>query len=153
MPFAGFKNFKDCVSKNQDKRNPEAYCGSIQSSVEGTKERALEEVPVELNNRLGHYGETHIKSGEPEKIVLNPKAGDLVNTIIHENLHAENPNKPHDKVYQQADKIEGKMSLPEQASLLLETQGRVAEKPKSPLTIHHTTASKVVSRVIGSLFR
>ena len=35
MPFAGYKDFKDCVRKNQDKRNPEAYCASIMRKVEG----------------------------------------------------------------------------------------------------------------------
>ncbi len=41
-PFAGYSNFNECVSKNQDKNNPEAYCGSIKAEVEKgmtTKER------------------------------------------------------------------------------------------------------------------
>ncbi len=33
-PFAGYKDFETCVSQNQDKENPEAYCGAIQSQVE-----------------------------------------------------------------------------------------------------------------------
>ena len=34
MPFAGYTSFEDCVSKNQDKDNPEAYCGSIKAKTE-----------------------------------------------------------------------------------------------------------------------
>ncbi len=34
MPFAGYKNFDACVKANQDKENPEAYCGSIKARVE-----------------------------------------------------------------------------------------------------------------------
>lgn len=34
-PFAGYDDFADCVSKNQDKDNPEAYCGAIKNKVEG----------------------------------------------------------------------------------------------------------------------
>ena len=34
MPFADYKNFKDCVSKNQDKDDPEAYCAEIKRKVE-----------------------------------------------------------------------------------------------------------------------
>lgn len=34
MPFAGYKDFADCVAKNQDKDDPEAYCGSIKHQVE-----------------------------------------------------------------------------------------------------------------------
>jgi len=33
-PFAGYADFDDCVSKNQDKKNPEAYCGAIQAQAE-----------------------------------------------------------------------------------------------------------------------
>lgn len=35
MPFAEYTNFKDCVSKNQDKRDPDAYCADIKQKVEG----------------------------------------------------------------------------------------------------------------------
>ena len=34
MPFAGYKDFADCVAKNQDKSDPNAYCGSIKHQVE-----------------------------------------------------------------------------------------------------------------------
>ena len=34
MPFAGYKNFADCVRKNKDKSDPEAYCGYIKHKVE-----------------------------------------------------------------------------------------------------------------------
>lgn len=34
-PFAGYRNFADCVKKNQDKKDPEAYCASIKRKVEG----------------------------------------------------------------------------------------------------------------------
>ncbi len=35
MPFAGYKDFKDCVKKNQSKDNPAAYCAVIKRKVEG----------------------------------------------------------------------------------------------------------------------
>lgn len=35
MPFAGYKDFADCVAKNKDKGDPEAYCGSIKNKTEG----------------------------------------------------------------------------------------------------------------------
>src|SRR6185503_10455395 len=37
MPIGQYKNFADCVKKNQDKRNPEAYCGKIKHAVEGNE--------------------------------------------------------------------------------------------------------------------
>ena len=36
-PFAGFSDFDDCVSKNQDKDDPEAFCAVIKRKVEGEK--------------------------------------------------------------------------------------------------------------------
>jgi len=29
IPFGQYKDFKDCVKKNQDKKNPRAYCAEI----------------------------------------------------------------------------------------------------------------------------
>jgi len=34
MPFAGYKDFADCVRRNQDKDDPEGYCAQIQRRVE-----------------------------------------------------------------------------------------------------------------------
>jgi hypothetical protein len=34
MPIGPYKDFDDCVRKNSDKKNPKAYCGSIQKKVE-----------------------------------------------------------------------------------------------------------------------
>lgn len=35
--FADYTDFADCVSKNKDKSDPDAYCGSIKHKVEDTK--------------------------------------------------------------------------------------------------------------------
>jgi len=34
-PFAGYEDFEDCVAKNQDKNDPEAYCAEIKRKTEG----------------------------------------------------------------------------------------------------------------------
>lgn len=38
MPMGQYKNWDDCISKNKDKNNPEAYCGYIKNKIEGKKE-------------------------------------------------------------------------------------------------------------------
>ena len=48
MPFAGYDNFAECVSKNSDKSDPDAYCGSIKNQVEETDKRFLKEVDPNL---------------------------------------------------------------------------------------------------------
>lgn len=35
MPFAGYKNFDDCVARNKSKGDPKAYCATIMRQVEG----------------------------------------------------------------------------------------------------------------------
>jgi hypothetical protein len=34
MPFAGYKDFNDCVRKNRNKRDPKAYCAAIMRDAE-----------------------------------------------------------------------------------------------------------------------
>ena len=36
MPFAGYKDFDECVKKNQDKSDPKAYCGAIKAKAENS---------------------------------------------------------------------------------------------------------------------
>jgi len=36
-PFADYTDFDDCVSKNSDKGDPEAYCAVVKRKVEGEK--------------------------------------------------------------------------------------------------------------------
>lgn len=43
MPFAGYKDFADCVAKNRDKADPQAYCASIQRTAEGNEHRVRTE--------------------------------------------------------------------------------------------------------------
>lgn len=33
-PFAGYKDFDACVKANLDKRDPQAYCGTIKRKIE-----------------------------------------------------------------------------------------------------------------------
>lgn len=42
MPFAGYKDWDQCISKNKDKDNPEAYCGYIKNKVEGSKKEGYD---------------------------------------------------------------------------------------------------------------
>lgn len=51
-PFAGYDDFDDCVSQNQDKADPEAYCGVIKKKTEQSKNLAeavqgVETVPTD----------------------------------------------------------------------------------------------------------
>ena len=47
MPFAEYKNHADCVKKNKDKRNPDAYCASIERTIKKRKESTTPNNTVE----------------------------------------------------------------------------------------------------------
>lgn len=99
-----------------------------------------EDYNIKVDTKIKPYGTTDFNK---EEIAINPKMGDVVNTIIHEKLHANYPNMPHDEVYANAAKIEGKMTLPEMAKELLEVHER-SKYPKYKREIVYTEASKVI---------
>lgn len=52
MPFAGYKDWDACISQNQDKSDPAAYCGTIKNKVEEVEQYDLStpeggDIPVE----------------------------------------------------------------------------------------------------------
>ena len=102
---------------------------------------------VVINNHMMPMGRATIGGPEEGKMEVNIKAGDVVNTIIHENLHLMDPMMPHGKVYRESDKIEGKMSLPQMAHLLMQTHIK-SMYPEHRREITYTTASKIISQII-----
>jgi hypothetical protein len=46
MPFAGYKDFAECVRKNADKKDPKAYCGTIQAATEGVMTKKQSSTPT-----------------------------------------------------------------------------------------------------------
>lgn len=136
MPFAGYTNFKTCVAQNRDKKDPEAYCASIMHQVEDKGVKPT----YEITKKIPVYGRTNANG----HVQINPKKGDVVNTIIHEQLHNADWNMPHDQVYRMADKIEGEMTLPQMADKLLQVH-EASLHPRPKRDWKHTTASKIIS--------
>ena len=52
MPFGEYKNFEDCVAKNQDKEDPEAYCATIKRKIEGDMTRKIGFDTVTLDDKI-----------------------------------------------------------------------------------------------------
>lgn len=105
--------------------------------VEGKQE----EYNIKVDTKIPVYGDTNYRD---EEIRINPAKGDVVNTIIHEKLHANYPDMPHDEVYTNAAKIEGSMTLPDMARELLEVHER-SRNPVYKREVVYTEASKVVN--------
>ncbi len=53
-----------------------------------------------------------------QTMTLNPTKGDMVNTIIHENLHAKFPDKGEKWIHKRARREESKLSVAEAQRLL-----------------------------------
>ena len=68
-PFADYTDFADCVAKNSDKEDPEAYCGSIKSEAEETKQ-------------LGKVTLTELSLNKPKTVTL--RESKTLKKIIYE---------------------------------------------------------------------
>jgi len=71
MPFGEYENWDDCISKNNDKNNPEAYCGHIKARVE---EALMQHESTEAVRKA-----IQAKEQEPEQVasLTTPDAGNV----------------------------------------------------------------------------
>ncbi len=84
MPFAGYEDFAACVAANQDKDNPEAYCGAIQAKVEKTREV------------LKHYAPRHPGTGTAQKVHAGGQARFYSDPVEGEwRTHQFAPDRPN----------------------------------------------------------
>ena len=68
-----------------------------------------------IDNRMKSFGDID----DDKKIIrVNPKKGDLVNTILHEELHSNHQDKPEKWINKKAKETESKMGINEQVELL-----------------------------------
>lgn len=51
MPFGDFKDFEDCVSKNQDKDNPEGFCAFLHKKITGKYPSEMEATGDIMNDK------------------------------------------------------------------------------------------------------
>lgn len=68
-----------------------------------------------VDRRMRYYGECDF---ENKTIKVNPKKGDLLNTIIHEELHRKHPEKSEKWVKDKSKKIERGLTVNKAAKLL-----------------------------------
>ena len=69
----------------------------------------------EVDRRMHDFGETDF---ETKKIRVNPRKGDLINTVIHEELHRKFPNKPEKWVQKKSKKKESELTISKAINLL-----------------------------------
>lgn len=71
MPFLDYRDFDDCVARNSDKANPEAYCATLERSVKGTAEAGAvrDTMPAVRLQIVPVFDEPFVAGGDPAIIV------------------------------------------------------------------------------------
>jgi len=87
MPFGEYENFEDCVAKNQDKEDPEAYCATIKRAIEGDKPRKIGFDKATLDDKI---------LVDDDNFLVMPAV--IASEIVHE--------YPEGMAYKSADELE-----------------------------------------------
>jgi len=74
-----------------------------------------------IDKKMKDYGEIDF---EKKTIRINPKMGDLINTIVHEELHRKYPARPELWIKNKASKEEKALNLGEAMQLIKKYQRR-----------------------------
>lgn len=93
-PFADYKDFADCVAKNKDKDNPEAYCATIQRQVEDTKKSESPHLDKAVKKELSKSSTprpTDATAGLIKKMTYETES-----ELIKENKKKPAAKEPHD---------------------------------------------------------
>jgi len=134
LPFAGYKNFADCVRKNKDKGDPAAYCGAIKHQVEGANSRFVV-------HYLSYMGQIVVRGIPNQKWFLRIQMGDKIHSweaatdftrlspvaLTYEGLvdrkwlDFEGDIPPNSK-YNPSKSLTGKMSIVDKGSCSVDTE-------------------------------
>ncbi len=82
VPFAGYKNFDECVAKNQDKSDPKAYCGAIKAKAENEEDVDMAELESKITRmfNLSDMGQTF--AAPTDKLIALGDGGLIIKDII-----------------------------------------------------------------------
>ena len=72
-----------------------------------------------VDTRMHDYGDIDF---EKKQIRVNPRKGDLINTIIHEDLHSKYPDKSEKWIKDKSKKIESTLTVSQAMGLLKKLQ-------------------------------
>jgi hypothetical protein len=86
---------------------------SYRGEVKTTKKK--DDYSRKVDRKMRSYGEIDDRK---KTIRVNPKKGDLIDTVIHEELHRTNPDKPEKWIRKHAAEKAGKMSVNQITKLL-----------------------------------
>ena len=91
-----------------------------------------------VDTKMRHYGEVDFQK---KQIRVNPKKRDLLNTIVHEELHKKHPVKSEKWIKKRTAKVESKLTI-KKATKLLSRYGKKTKKRKRGKTKKRGRESK-----------
>lgn len=71
-PMGEYNDFDACVSANQDKKNPEAYCGEIKQKVEGDTKKQEDETDTDIDDNVVKSEVNVLNKNVEKSIMQNP---------------------------------------------------------------------------------
>jgi len=86
-------------------------------SANGWLNKKLKKWKKSVDNRMRSFGDIDY---EKKKIRINPKKGDVIDSIIHENLHKTYPNMTEKQIKNKAAQKNKELSLRKKVELLKE---------------------------------
>ena len=93
----------------------QAVAVALSMQRRGRKKKAIKNYKTVVDRKLPYYGEADF---EKKLLKVNPKKGEVVNTVIHEKLHMAHPKMSEKAVRRKAEIMEKKTSLAKQAKML-----------------------------------
>lgn len=82
IPFGEYDSFEDCVAKNQDKGDAEAYCATIKRQIEGSQKSGCYETEQDCIDDQIRQGKTKEDAKEIALYIFNAETLSKKNLIM-----------------------------------------------------------------------
>lgn len=131
-PFTDYTSFQDCVNRNKEKRDPDAYCAEIQRQAEGKKSEMKYEEPTRMRDQIAQrlFSKPFDELTDDEKNKVHEVA-----ISEKDDAHTEGPKGPENqRGGNMKDKNEKDLEVKGKPEPEKEEKTPKAEEPKTPET-------------------
>jgi len=111
------------------------------------RKKAIKNYKTVVDKKLPHYGESDL---EKKVLKVNPKKGEVVNTMIHEKLHMAHPKMSEKEARKMSDKMEREMSIKKQAEMMKKLSKAKVHKKVDGKAAHRAKLNKAAERMFNA---
>ncbi len=119
-PFAGFKDFDTCVTANQDKDNPAAFCGFLKDRVEKI-EKEYEEEKSKKTETMTFTANTDDKTLSKSDSTLNSDAK-VERSFINKEIHNSSMSEKDLKKVEEVPQANSEPAQPEDSAVAMNSK-------------------------------